>query len=87
MRTTQETVELTVSETHDLEGRLWRVAESHAVNHYEGPVTESTLDVFHDLQARRYLAVGLDNSRSPPRFADEGDAREFSPNALLYYVR
>ena len=78
---------ITLSEGYDHKDRLWRVAESHAVNYYEVPVFESTLDVHHDLQARRYLAVGLDNGRTPPRFANDGDPREFSPNALLYYVR
>jgi hypothetical protein len=30
---------------------------------------------------------GLDEGLAPPRFEQAGDPREFSPNALLYYVR
>jgi len=76
-----------VSESYDAEGNLWRVAEAHTVNHYEVPVLLGTLSTFHDLQAQRYLAVGLDNGRLPPRFEDDIHPREFSPNALLYYIR
>lgn len=76
-----------VSESYDAAGRLWRVAEAHLVNHYEVPVPLETLEVFHDLSQRRYFVTGLDNGRNPPRFSEEIDPREFSPNALLYYVR
>ena len=76
-----------VSESYDLDGKLWRANESHTVNHYEVPVLDSTLELYHDLEARRYLAVGLDNGQAPPIFEEGADPREFSPNALLYHVR
>jgi hypothetical protein len=78
---------IVVSESYDAGGRLWRVAEGHLVNHYEVPVPLNTLEVFYDLSERRYVVTGLDNDRSPPRFFDRADPREFSPNALLYYIR
>jgi hypothetical protein len=43
--------------------------------------------VYHDLKERRYLATGLDNNRNMYRFSEVADPREFSPNALLYYIR
>jgi hypothetical protein len=76
-----------LSESYDLNGKLWRVAEAHTVNHYEVPVLLETLTVFNDLKERRYFAAGLDNGRTPPRFQDDIHPREFSPNALLYYIR
>ncbi len=76
-----------MSEGYDRDGKLWRVAEAHTVNHYEVPVLLDTLTVFYDLKAQRYLVVGLDNGRNPPRFEDDIHPREFSPNALLYYIR
>jgi len=30
---------------------------------------------------------GLDNSRNPYRFSESANPREFSPNALNYYIR
>jgi len=78
---------IVVSESYGANGRLWRLAEGHLVSHYEVPVPLNTLEAFYDLSERRYLVTGLDNDRSPPRFFDGADPREFSPNALLYYIR
>jgi hypothetical protein len=50
-------------------------------------VLKSTGEVYHDLKERRYLATGLDNGRNMYRFSDDADPRDFSPNALLYYIR
>jgi hypothetical protein len=76
-----------VADSWDKEGRLWRVNEAHALNYYEVPVLWTTLEVFHDLRERRYLAEGIDNGRNVYRFLEGGDPREFTPNALLYYVK
>jgi hypothetical protein len=83
----EDSWQISVADTYDLDGKLWRVAEAHALNYYEVPVQWSTLLVYHDLRARRYLAQGLDNRRNMFRFSEGGDPREFSPNALLYYIR
>ena len=83
----EDSWQIAVAESYDGEGNLWRVNEAHALNYYEVPVLWDTLQVFHDLKARRYLATGLDGSRNPPRFLEKADPREFSPNALLYYIR
>jgi hypothetical protein len=76
-----------VTDSYDKDGQLWRVAEAHMVNYYDVPVLLSTLEVYHDLKERRYLATGLDNSRNTYRFSEDADPRDFSPNALLYYIR
>jgi hypothetical protein len=47
----------------------------------------STLEVYHDLLAGRVLINGLDNEHRPYRFFSGADPREFSPNALIYYLR
>ena len=83
----EDSWQISVADTYDLDGNLWRAAESHGLNYYDVPVHWTTLEVFYDFKARRYLAEGLDNGRRPPRFEDDGDPREFSPNALTYYVR
>jgi hypothetical protein len=59
----------------------------HALNFYEVPVQWSALEVYYDLKEQRYLVTGLDNQRTPYRFTEQADPREFSPNALSFYVR
>jgi hypothetical protein len=83
----EDSWQILVSESYDAEGRLWRTAESHALNYYEVPVPGDTLQVYHDLRERRYFVFGIDAGLTAPRFGEGGNPREFSPNALLYYVR
>ncbi len=40
-----------------------------------------------ELRAERVLINGLDNRHLPYEFLSTADAREFSPNALIYYLR
>jgi len=83
----EDSWQIVVAESYDKDGQLWRVAEAHLVNYYDVPVLASTVEVYHDLKERRYLATGLDNNRNMYRFSETVDPREFSPNALLYYIR
>ena len=83
----EDTWQIAVADSYDMEGNLWRVNEAHALSFYTVPVTWTTLEVFHDLQQQRVLVNGLDNRRRPHRFLDKGDPREFNPNALIYYLR
>jgi hypothetical protein len=83
----EDSWQILVSDSYDARGRLWRVAEAHALNYYDVPVLWDTLQVHHDLRDRRYFAFGFDVGLAAPRFEEGGDPREFSPNALLYYVR
>lgn len=46
---------------YDGRGELWRVSMAYLKNFYDLPYTWSALDVFHDLQARRYHVQNLDN--------------------------
>ena len=83
----EDSWQISVADNYDLEGNLWRTSEAHALNYYEVPVLWSTLEVYYDLAKQRYLVSGLDNGRNPYQFSDTADPREFSPNALNYYVR
>ncbi|WP_071871163.1 DUF1329 domain-containing protein [Atopomonas hussainii] len=53
-----------VVDQYDGRGELWRVSMAYLKNFYELPTTWSALDVFHDLQARRYHVQNLDNEES-----------------------
>jgi hypothetical protein len=83
----EDSWQIAVADSYDQGGKLFRTAEAHAMNFYEVPLLWSTLEVYYDLQQQRYLVSGLDNGRNPYRFSDEADPREFSPNALNYYIR
>ena len=83
----EDSWQIAAMDNYDLDGKLWRTAEAHAMNYYEVPVLWSTLEVYYDLQEQRYLASGLDNQRNPYHFTEDADPREFSPNALKYYIR
>jgi hypothetical protein len=83
----EDSWQIAVMDSYDQDGKLWRTAEAHALNYYEVPLLWSTLEVYYDLQEQRYLVSGLDNSRNPYRFSESANPREFSPNALNYYIR
>lgn len=83
----EDSWQIAAADLYDLDGKLWRVAEAHAINFYEVPVHWSTLEVYNDLKERRYLVSGLDNATTPPIFEETTDPRGFSPNALSYYIR
>jgi len=83
----EDSWQIAVAESYDLDGRLWRVNEAHAVQLYDVPLLASTLEVFYDLKERRYLVNGLDNGTHAWRFSEGSDPREFSPNVLSYDVR
>jgi len=83
----EDSWQVAVSDSWDLTGSLSRTAEAHAVNYYQVPVLWSTLFAYYDLHQHRYLVEGLDNGRGPYRFTGTADPREFTPNALNYYLR
>lgn len=83
----EDSWQISASDSYDLEGRLWRTSMAFGLNYYTVPVHLSTMYVFQDLVEDRYFAEGLDNRRAPYEFLDGADPREFSPNALPYYVR
>ncbi len=83
----EDSWQIAVADNYDREGKLWRTSEAHALNYYQVPVQWSTLEVYYDLEAQRYLVSGLDNQRNPYRFTEQADPREFSPNALGFYIR
>ncbi|MGP4845840.1 DUF1329 domain-containing protein [Marinobacter sp. 1Y8] len=69
---------------YDGRGELWRVSMGVLKNFYELPGVWTTLEVFHDLQARRYHVQGLDTEEPTTRvFTDDvPNKRYFSPASL-----
>ncbi|MEQ8797341.1 MAG: DUF1329 domain-containing protein [Gammaproteobacteria bacterium] len=67
---------------YDNRDQLWRVSEGMAMNYYSVPNLWTTLEVHTDLQAGRYLVIGLDNESDPYNFDTEFSDADFSPSAL-----
>ena len=44
---------------YDGRGQLWRFSEQHSETWYDVPMWFGTIEVHHDLQSRRYIAMGL----------------------------
>ena len=78
----EDTWQVSVADMYDSRDELWRVSVAHAINYYELPVLWSALEVIHDLQSRRYLAVGLDNEDEPYDFDAKRTMADFTPDAL-----
>jgi hypothetical protein len=78
----EDSWQIGVTDIYDDAGNLWRVGNAYALNYYDIPVQWSTLEVFHDLKARRYLAVGLDNEDQPYDFNAKRTEEDFTPDAL-----
>ncbi len=69
---------------YDGRGELWRVSMGVLKNYYELPGVWTAIEVFHDLQARRYHVQGLDTEEPQTRvFTDDvPNKRYFSPASL-----
>jgi hypothetical protein len=67
---------------YDNRDQLWRVSEGFAINHYNVPNLWTTLEVHTDLQAGRYIAIGLTNENKPYNFNTDLSSSEFTPSAL-----
>lgn len=78
----EDSWQILVVEQYDGRGELWRVSEGFAVNYYEAPCLWTTMEVHTDLQAGRYLAIGMDNELAPYDFSDVLSPAEFTPANL-----
>lgn len=70
------------TDKYDNRGQLWRVGEMHMVNWYNVPMMYGTLEVHHDLQSGRYLAMGLRNDEKIIFKTVKPDPSEFTPAGL-----
>jgi hypothetical protein len=71
-----------VVDKYDARDQLWRVSEQHNINFYDVPMQYPALEVHHDLQSGRYIAMGLRNDE--PRVYDMTQPRpaRFTPAGL-----
>jgi hypothetical protein len=67
---------------YDNRDQLWRVSEAHAMNYYNVPSLWTALEVHTDLQAGRYLAIGLSSEYDAYKFDIKRSLEDYSPAAL-----
>lgn len=66
----------------DGRGELWRVHELHEMQFYDQSVAWINSEVIYDLQARRYLMIGLSNEERPIQWNPKLTAADFSADNL-----
>lgn len=70
------------ADAYDGRGELWRVHEVDAIQFYDAPTPWFAAEVQYDLQARRYIVIGLTNQEKPIKFHPKVDAKYFTPDNL-----
>ncbi|TAK51232.1 MAG: DUF1329 domain-containing protein [Gammaproteobacteria bacterium] len=79
----EDSWQVLVVDCYDNRDQLWRVQEGHSINYYEIPTFWTTLELTYDLQAGRYLALGLDNEEPMTvNFSAKRTPADFSPAAI-----
>ncbi|MCL1114735.1 MULTISPECIES: DUF1329 domain-containing protein [Shewanella] len=78
----EDSWQIALTDMYDNRDELYRVGVAHSINYYDALTNWSTLEVFHDLQSRRYLAMGLDNEGRMYNFDASLSESNFTPDAL-----
>ena len=73
---------VTAIDKYDARGELWRYAESHNIQMYDVPMHFNMVDVQHDLQSGRYLAMGLRNEEPEVWRRLQRSAADYTPSSL-----
>ena len=78
----EDSWQILLADIYDNRDQLWRMSEGHVINFYEKPLIWPTLELHTDLQAGRYLALGLDNEFPICTFDKEYTSKDFTPASL-----
>jgi len=78
----EDSWQILLVDQYDNRDQLWRVSEGHVINYFEVPTLWTTLEVHTDLQAGRYLAIGLDNESTMYKFGIKRTNEDYTPAAL-----
>ncbi len=78
----EDSWQIVAVDAYDKRDQLWRVSEAHVINYYNVPTIWTALEVHTDLQAGRYLAIGLNSENAPYKFNIKRSAEDYTPAAL-----
>lgn len=71
-----------VADQYDNRGQLWRVSEQHTTQYYDVPFLAPGLEVKHDLQSGRYIALAIRNEETRVYDRVPLTPADFTPDAL-----
>ena len=78
----EDSWQILVVDQYDNRDQLWRVSEGHAMNFYNVPAVWTAAETHVDLQAGRYLVMGLFNEGRVHDFNLKRTEADFTPDAL-----
>ncbi|GAA5187868.1 DUF1329 domain-containing protein [Ferrimonas gelatinilytica] len=78
----EDSWQIALADLYDNRDQMYRVGMAHTINYYDMPLVWTTLEVFYDLNSRRYIAMGLDNQGEVANFDAELSETDFTSNAL-----
>jgi hypothetical protein len=78
----EDSWQILVVDQYDNRDQLWRVSEGHAMNFYNVPTLWTAAESHVDLQAGRYLVMGLFSESRVHDFAARLTEANFTPDAL-----
>ncbi len=78
----EDSWQIVVVDAYDNRDQLWRVSEGHAITYYNVPSVWTALEVHTDLQAGRYLAIGLNSEYEAYNFNIKRTLDDYTPAAL-----
>ena len=78
----EDSWQILLVDNYDNRDQLWRVSEGHAMTFYDVPTVWTAAEVHTDLQAGRYLVMGLFNESTPHDFGLKLTEADFTPDAL-----
>lgn len=78
----EDSWQIVAVDSYDNRNQLWRVSEGHAMTYYNVPSLWTALEVHTDLQAGRYLAIGLNSELPAYEFDIERTLEYYTPAAL-----
>jgi hypothetical protein len=78
----EDSWQIVIIDQYDNRDQLWRVSEGHAMNFYNVPAVWTSAETITDLQAGRYLVMGLYNESRVHDFSLKRSEADFTPDAL-----
>jgi len=78
----EDSWQIVVVDNYDNRDQLWRVTEGHAMNFYNALAVWTAAETHIDLQAGRYLVIGLFNEGRVHDFNIKRTEADFTPDAL-----
>jgi hypothetical protein len=78
----EDSWQILVIDQYDNRDQLWRVSEGHAIAYYDLPTIWTSAESHTDLQAGRYLVMGINSENPPHNFSIKRTQGDFMPDAL-----